>query len=379
MTAETERLGGEKPAPGGLPSTEPVPKTDRRRTALLAGNFLSRTIGIRTYSEDLSDQLTSSGWTVIATSSKRRRISRLLDAMWTVWARRNEYVLAQVDVYSGPAFFFAEAVCWTLRRAGKPYVLTLHGGGLPDFARRSSARVRRLLRSAAAVTAPSRYLPVEMGWLGTNLLPLPNGLDLARYPYRPRNRLKPHLVWLRAFHRIYNPSLAPRVVALLAEDYPGIRLTMVGPDKKDGSLQATRRIAEDLKIADRLFLTGPIPKTRVSDFLDQADVFLNTSGIDNAPVSLLEAMACGLCVVSTDVGGIPYLLESGRDALLVPADRPEEMAAAVRRVLTDPRLAEQLSRNARSKAESFDWREVSEQWEALFSRVSAEAPATHPR
>ena len=79
----------------------------------------------------------------------------LPDMLATVWTRRCDYDIAQIDVYSGAAFFWAEAVAFALRRLGKPYVLTLHGGALPDFAREWPRRTRRLLESAAAVTAPA--------------------------------------------------------------------------------------------------------------------------------------------------------------------------------------------------------------------------------
>jgi glycosyltransferase involved in cell wall biosynthesis len=103
--------------------------------------------------------------------------------------------------------------------------------------------------------------------------------------------------------------------------------------------------------------------------MDQGDIFLNTTNVDNTPISVLEAMACGLCVVSTNAGGIPYLLEHERDALLVPPDDAQAMARAVHRILTEPGLAESLSENARRKVEQFDWCAVLPQWERLFSLV----------
>ncbi len=84
------------------------------------------------------------------------------------------------------------------------------------------------------------------------------------------------------------------------------------------------------------------------------------------PVSVLEAMGCGLCVVSTNVGGIPYLLEHEKDALLVPPGQADKMAAAVRRILTEPGFAEKLSRNARRKAEQFAWDAVLPKWENIL-------------
>jgi glycosyltransferase involved in cell wall biosynthesis len=340
---------------------------------LLVGNFLSGAGFTRGVCEDLAERLTEAGWSVITTSHKPARLPRLADMVVTAWRRRHEYAVAQVDVYSGPSFLWAEAVCWVLRRAGKPYVLTLHGGALPAFARRWPGRVRRLLRSAAAVTTPSRYLWEQMRLYRPELRLLPNPLDIGRYPFAPRQRPQPRLVWLRAFHRIYNPTLAPRVVALLAREFPNVHLTMVGPDKGDGSLQATQHLAVELGVAGRIAWLGGVLKADVPVWLSQGDIFLNTTNVDNTPVSVLEALASGLCVVSTDVGGIPYLLEHEEDALLVPPDDPEAMAAAVRRVLTEPGLAERLSRNARKKAEGFDWSVVLPQWEKLLLEVSDHA------
>ena len=100
------------------------------------------------------------------------------------------------------------------------------------------------------------------------------------------------------------------------------------------------------------------------------DVFLNTTNIDNTPVSVLEAMACGLCVVSTNVGGIPYLLADGKDSLLVEPAKEEAMADAVRTVLGEPGLAGGLSRAARAKTESLDWMTILPQWEAMLASLT---------
>jgi len=274
-------------------------------------------------------------------------------------------------VFSGQAFLWAEAVCWTLRRAGKPYVLTLHGGYLPDYAERWPTRVRRLLSSAAAVTAPSSYLLHRFGVHREDLYLLPNPLDVGAFQFRLRKDAQPRLIWVRAFHYLYNPSMASRVVAALACEFPETRLTMIGPDKGDGSLQATQELARKLGVAGNIEWPGAVPKADIPKWLDQHDIFLNTTNADNTPVSVLEAMASGLCIVSTNVGGIPYLLDSDGDALLTPADDPAAMTAAVRRILSEPLLAESLSHSARQKAERFDWEAILPQWDTLL-RSAAE-------
>jgi glycosyltransferase involved in cell wall biosynthesis len=337
---------------------------------LLVGNFLSATVGTRAVGEELERRLVDAEWPVIATSTRAARLARLSDMLATVVRRRRDYVVAQVDVFSGDAFIWAEAVCWALSAANKPFFLVLRGGNLPAFARRWPGRVRRLFASAAAVAAPSAYLLDEMRPYRDDITLLPNPLDISRYEFRPRRDPRPHLVWLRALHGIYNPCLVARVVSALSSDHPEVRATMFGPDKGDGSGVALRALASELGVAARVEVRGAVPKERVPASLAEGDIFLNTANVDNTPVSVLEAMACGLCVVTTSVGGIPYLLEDGHDALLVAPDDAEAMARAVGRILTERGLAERLSTNARRTAERFDWSLFLPGWAALVASAA---------
>jgi len=337
-----------------------------RQPLLLVGNFLSASLGARGVSEDLAEELRQTGWPVITVSTKLGRLARATDMLQTVWRRRRDYALAHVEVYSGAAFVWAELVCELLQIFDKPFVLTLHGGNLPNFARRWPGRVRRLLRSAQAVTTPSRYLNEQMRPYREDLLLLPNALHLTSYPYRRRERPAPKLIWVRAFHQIYNPALAPEIIALLAPEFPDIELHMLGSDKGDGSLQQTQQAARDCHVADRIHFPGAVPKADLPAWLNRADIFLNTTNVDNTPVSVLEALACGLCIASTNAGGLPYLLTHEQDALLTPPNNAAALAAAIRRLLSEDGLAGRLSQAARQQAEPWDWQKVLPQWEELL-------------
>jgi glycosyltransferase involved in cell wall biosynthesis len=332
----------------------------------MVGNFLSSSVITRGVCEELAARLSAAGWRVLTTSNKQNRVKRLADMIDTLWRRRRDYEVAHVDVFSGPAFSWAEAVCWSLKRINKPYILTLHGGDLPSFGERWPLRLRRLLSSAALVTTPSRYLQDRMKAYCNELLLVPNPLEISAYEFRLRRRPLPRLVWLRAFHSIYGPSVAAKTLARVLRELPDAHLTMIGPDKGDGSLQETRQLVRELGIADRVDILGPVSKTDVPKLLNSGDLFLNTAKVDNTPISVLEAMACGLCVISANVGGIPYLLEDGHDALLVPPDDVEGMANAVLRICQQPGLAMYLSTNARATAGEFDWAHVLPRWEQLL-------------
>jgi glycosyltransferase involved in cell wall biosynthesis len=350
-------------AVGRRPGLDSGPRT------LLIGDFAASRNGNFSVAEELARRLAARGLRVTTTSDLPSRALRMVDMSAATWRRRRGIDVAVVDVYSGRAFVWAEAVCAILRSANVPYALVLRGGALPRFARSRPLRVGRLLRSAAVVVALSRYLAEQMVEHGGTFRVLPNPIDLAAYPYRPRTTPTPTLMWLRTFQDTYQPSLAVRVLARLRTEYAAARLIMVGPDK--GGLEATRRETARLGVQEWVEFVGPVPKAEVPQQLARGDLFLNTPRIDNVPISLLEAMACGLCAISTDVGGIPYLVEAGRDALLVPSGDAEAMAAAAARCLREPGLAPELSAAGRRLAEAHDWDHVLPRWIDLLESLAA--------
>lgn len=333
---------------------------------LIVGNFLSGSKGSRGVCEDLSERLAKLGWRVTTASASPSKIKRLLDMVATAMKCRDRYQLGLVEVYSGPAFIWAEAVAMTLRRLNKPYILTLHGGNLPAFARKWPRRVGKLLRSAERITAPSRYLLEGLGHLDNRIQIVPNAIDLNRYPYRHRNDPLPKLIWLRSFHSIYNPVMAIQAIARIGGEFPNARLRMVGPDKGDGALQIAKAETHRMGIGSMVEFVGQVPKNMVPEVMAQSDIFLNTTNHDNTPVSVVEAMACGLCVVSTNVGGVPYLIQDLEDGLLVQLGDDRAMAEKVVSILKDPALAGRLSTRARAKASAMGWNEMLPKWESLI-------------
>jgi glycosyltransferase involved in cell wall biosynthesis len=103
------------------------------------------------------------------------------------------------------------------------------------------------------------------------------------------------------------------------------------------------------------------------------DIFINTTDFDNHPVSVIEAMALGLPLVSTNVGGLPYLIENGRDGILVPPQDADAFVKAIEDLLQNPAKASRLAHEARRKVEAFDWALLKTEWLRLLS--SAMRPA----
>lgn len=333
---------------------------------LLVSNLFDRRPGSWGVCLELAERLPRCGWRVITTSGLRQRRLRPLDMLWTAWHRRSAYAVAHIDVFSGAAFRWAEAVGGLVQRLGKPLVLSLHGGNLPQFAAQQPQRIGRLLQRAQVVTAPSPYLREALGRWRADIQLLPNPIPIEQYTARLRTAVAPRLLWLRSFHHMYNPTLAVQLAAQLRLRYPDLRLTMVGFDRGDGSLGETQALVQAHGLDGHVALIGGVPKQVVPALLDTADIFLNTSRIDNTPISVLEACAAGLCIVTTNVGGLPYLLRDGEDALLVPPDDLPALTAAVERLLEQPETAQRLSAAARATAERYAWDAILPRWDTLL-------------
>ncbi|MDX5326375.1 MAG: glycosyltransferase family 4 protein [Bacteroidota bacterium] len=293
---------------------------------------------------------------------------RFLHMVWGILVNSRWADMILVDTYSGRALWYARMATRMGRAFRIPVVLFLHGGELPSRIRKQRGQMMRLGNRATALVAPSGYLKEAFEDMGRPVHLIPNYLDLDRYSFIERSFIRPNLLWVRAIQKLYNPEMAIEVVESIRRNHPDATLCMVGGDK-DGSMERIRTQVIDKDLEERVEITGRLPKEEWIRRSVKYDIFLNTTNADNTPVSVMEAMALGMVVISTNVGGVPYLIEDGVDGLLVPPRDPEAMTQAIEKVLQDPQWATTLSRNARVKAESWDWEKVKVKWESLFSKL----------
>lgn len=320
---------------------------------------------VTTQGEVLAEHLAADGVAVRTTSGVVPRLRRAWDVARTVRSWRGEVDVVVVLGFSGPALALTELGVRSARRLGVPVVLWLHGGDLPDHAARRPRRVRRVLAAADRLVAPSPYLARLGALVGEPVELIPNVLPTPADP-RLRATARPRLLWMRTFHPLYRPELAVDAFARVRAAVPDATLTMAGQDK--GGVEAARRAVADAGLGDAVHFPGFLdPAGKAEAFADH-DVFLNTTRTDNAPVSLLEAAAHGLVVVSTPAGGITELFHDGEDALLAP-DAPG-LAAAVGRVLGDDGLAARLSAGGLALARTAEWGEVGPRWRRLLSELA---------
>lgn len=334
-----------------------------RPRLIYVGNQLSEHGFTPTSVETLGERL-KTDFEVIQASSFKNMALRLVHMWWIVlrW-HKADYLL--IDTYSTSAFFFAWTCAKLASWLGLRYIPILHGGDLPQRAVKSPQRIRKYLNGAFKVVCPSPYLKEEM----EKVIPLdytiiPNAIDLEDYHFKSRSIFTStglKILWVRSFHKIYNPTLAIRVLkALHDKGYNQTQLCMIGPDK-DGSMKEVQALARELGVENTLEITGRMSKVDWLSLSAKFDLFMNTTNVDNTPVSVVEAQALGLPVVTTNVGGIPYLLESGTNGLLVEPDNTQAFVDAILS-LQDDGLHEKLSQNGRVMAEAFSWEKVKVKW-----------------
>ena len=302
---------------------------------------------------------------VVSVSEKVDKITRLWDMCKSVFTNKNvDYVI--IDTYSTSAFYFAWASAMCCRLLGKKYIPILHGGNLPSRLDRSPTLSKSMFNYSFMNVTPSGYLHHEFEIRGYDKLQtIPNNIDISIYKFKERKNFTPRLLWVRSFEKTYNCTMAVEVLNILIKKYSDAELCMVGPDL-DGSMQDTKDLAEKYGFADHIKITGRMTKSDWHKLSEDYDIFINTTNVDNTPVSLVESMALGLPVVSTNVGGIPYMVKDGVNALLVEKGNAEEMAAKIELLVKDSQLAMSISKKARMNAESYGWDTVKKQWQNLL-------------
>lgn len=329
------------------------------KNVLYIGNQLKHNKATVTSVDTLGVFLKKEGFNVRIASSKKSKILRLFDMCYSVFKYKNETDVVLIDTYSTTNFYYALAVAWCCKKINKPYIPILHGGNLPKRLKNDKRKSSFLFNGAYINVSPSGFLKQQFENYGfKKVVCIPNTIELKEYSFYER-AMAPTILWVRSFSKIYNPLLALKVLEKVSVEFPNASLCMVGPEK-DGSLAECRKYAEEKEL--QVEFTGKLSKPEWIQLSNKYSVFINTTNFDNTPVSVIEAMALGLPVVSTNVGGIPYLLTHQEDALLVKPNDVEALANSVLYLLNNPKTATKIASNARLKAEGFDWEQVKLKW-----------------
>lgn len=285
-----------------------------------------------------------------------RAFFRLLPYLWALWraAGRNDVMHLMANsgwswhLYAAPAIVLA-------RLRGLPVMVNYRGGEAAGFLESSGAVVALTLKRAQALLVPSGFLQAVFAPHGHQAQIVPNVVDLQRFSPAEAAPAVPHLIVARNLESLYDNESAIRALALVRQRYPAVRMTVAGSGPELDRLKA---LAEELGQGSAIHFAGRLDRDAMAALYREATVSLNPSLADNMPNSVLESMASGVPVVSTDVGGVPYLLSHEQTGLLVKPQDPAALAAAVLRLLDDAALYQRLRQAGLAEVQRYTWARV---------------------
>ena len=252
------------------------------------------------------------------------------------------------------------------RLFGRGAILNYHSGEAADHLATWRTAVP-LTRLAHRIAVPSEYLVSVFAGFGLKADAIHNHVDVETIRFRERSNPRPVFLSNRNHEKLYNVACCIRAFASIQKSVPDAQLIVAGYGRESANLQS---LVTELGLHNVRF-TGRVTPVEMARLLDEADVMLNSPDVDNMPLSLIEAQAAGLPIVSTSTGGIPYIVEHDRTGLLVQPGDCDGLAAAALRVLNEPGLAAGLSRSGRKACEaSYTWQAVEHSWLQLYSDVA---------
>lgn len=285
---------------------------------------------------------------------------------WHLLARVPAYDVIHIFSASYLSFLLAPTPALIIAKlCGKKTLLNYHSGEAEDHLRRWPSALA-LIRLADRVIVPSGFLVDVFAKFGVQAEAVANTVDTTRYRFRARQPLRPVLLSNRNLEPMYNVACTLRAFRLVQLQKPEARLLVAGMGSERARLTA---LTSALGLRNVEFL-GRVEPERMPELCDEADIFINASDIDNLPLSIIEAFAAGLPVVTTDAGGIPYLVADRRTGLLAPRGDEVRLAAGVLKLLNDDALAQELINAAQAECRRYTWAVVRSEWLRIYHALA---------
>jgi glycosyltransferase involved in cell wall biosynthesis len=250
----------------------------------------------------------------------------------------------------------------------KPVLLNYHSGEAPDHLRRSMLARTVLRKHVDRNVVPSFFLRDVLARFGIHADVIFNTVDLREFAHHARDLRRPSLGVLstRNFEPIYNVACTLRAFAIVQSRYPDASLMLVGSGSQEPALKA---LAGTLALRNVTF-AGRVAPSQIAGYYATADIYVQTPVIDNMPLSVLEAFASGLPVVSTAVGGVPTILTDGVHGLLAPENDADAVAARIITLIERPDYASELAAAAFGTCASHEWRSVRDAWLLVYQSIA---------
>jgi len=303
-----------------------------------------------------------------------RTITTTLFYLLLLLVRVPRYQIIHIFSASYYSYLFSAAPAILVAKLyGKKSILNYRSGEAEDHLANWKLTAIPIIRLTDVIVVPSGYLVDVFAKFGLKARAINNVVELDRFSFRERRPLRPVFLVSRLLEPLYNVACVLRAFAIIQRQYPAACLTVAA----DGWLRPQlETLAQELDLNHTNFI-GFVTFEEMPALYDATDIYLTATDIDNMPSSITECMASGVPVVTTDAGGIPYIVTHEQTCLMVPRNDHESMAAAAIRLLNDNDFASLIARNAREASRTFTWPVVRDKWINLYRELSENRLKNH--
>ena len=295
-----------------------------------------------------------------------RTIVTSLKFWWILLIRINEFDLVQV--FSSGTTSYVISTLPPLIAAkffSKKVILNYHTGAAEEHLKKWGWFATSTMRRFDKIVVPSQFLVDVFEKFNLKSEAVFNFVDTDTFRFRERKPLQPIFLSNRVFEKHYNVSCILRAFKIIQEESQEARLIVAGAGREESEL---KKLTNDLELQNVEFI-GRVALEDMPKTYDKADVYLNSSVVDNMPLSIIEAHACGLPVVSSNAGGIPYIVKDGETGLLSEINDCKALAENAIRLLKDDELCQKLIYKARQECVKYTWENIQNSWKRLYQKV----------
>ena len=250
---------------------------------------------------------------------------------------------------------------------GRKTILHYHTGEAETHLQNWKLTAKPTMKHFDKIVVPSQFLIDVFAKFDLETTSVFNFVESGSFKFRERNPLKPVFLSNRNFETHYQVSDVLRAFQIIQKKIPDAKLLVAGFGREETKL---KNLSANLELKNTEFL-GRIEQHKMPEIYDKADIYLNSSIVDNMPLSFIEAFSCGLPVVSTDAGGIPYICENGETALLVERNDYEDLAEKAITLLENNDLAQKIIAKARKNCVKYSKENVRGAWLNIYRNLTS--------
>lgn len=332
---------------------------------LFIANYKENAGGISTQVDILNRLLSREGYETSIFSLKGGIWFRI-KAFFKLLKVGNDYDVFHIHACSDWGFLPVIMGVFVGRKMRKRIVVTYHGGGAETFFNKHKRLVKRWLRKTDSNIVLSGFLKEVFDRNGIPCVVIPNIVERDVEMFKERTSIYPRFISIRSLTPTYNIRCTLDAFQIVKRSYPESTLLLLG----DGSLRYDLEWYVKEHQIDGVTFVGRVINKMIYDYMNKADIMLSSPNADNMPMSLLEGFNAGLLVISSNVGGVPYMIEHRRTGLLFASSNSEEMAEQMLWALSHQAESLQIIRNAKDEIEKYSWEANRMKYEIIYNSES---------